>query len=66
MQFEPKTVYYAECAKTGFRIIKHAPLSRSPEYAAWHPKLGYLAFRLSSAKAAAMVCRENLGKVNGQ
>lgn len=64
MKFEPVTQYYAECAETGCRIIKHCPLG-DVEYAAWHPQGGFLRFRLATAKDAAQVCREYYQKNNG-
>jgi hypothetical protein len=56
MTFEPVTVFYAESAD-GCRVIKHF-LDGVSDYQAWHPKGGWLAFSLSTAKEAADVCRD--------
>ncbi|MCX7206519.1 MAG: hypothetical protein NT086_11145 [Proteobacteria bacterium] len=60
--FRPITEYYAESAD-GCRIVKHFS-DGVPDYQAWHPKSGWLAFSLSTAKEAADVCRKYAGEVN--
>lgn len=57
MVFEAITRYYAESAE-GYRVIKHFS-DGVPTYQAWHPKSGWLAFSLPSAKAAIDVCRRD-------